>query len=528
MSKLRGNPWAVLITVCLGFFMTILDTTIVNIAIPDIQSDLGAGLNDVLWVVSAYVLALAVLVITAGRLGDVIGPRKVFLAGMIVFTLASAACGMAQEPWQLIAARVAQGVGGALITPQTLVIMMAVFPPEKRGAASAIWGVSAGLAGVAGPTLGGLLVSDGGWRWIFYVNLPIGVATIVAAVLLIPDVRMGEAKRLDLLGVLLAGGGLGAVTFGLLEGERHNWGQVTSFLTIPMIIGAGLVLLVLFVLSQHKTREPLMPLRLFADRTFSLMSFVVLAVSVGLIGLSLSLTIYLQSVLNLSASSAGLMLAPTALAMMVAFPVVGKLIDKVGGKPVLITGLLLYSVSLVGIGVTAQPGNNRWLLLIPLVLAGISQAAAFAPIVALAMRDIADDLAGAASGAFNAIRQIGFLLAVAVVGAVLESRIAAQIGDEVRARAGEVPSPYRDSFVELATHADGGRITAPADVPADVATQMGLLARSAYGSAFTNAALFTLLGCAAVIALALLVSVNVKKVAPSPAEADGKGMADVR
>ncbi|GAA4203719.1 DHA2 family efflux MFS transporter permease subunit [Streptosporangium oxazolinicum] len=522
MSK-RGNPWVVMVTLCIGFFMTILDTTIVNIAIPDILVDLNATITEVLWVMSAYILVVAVLVITAGRLGDIVGPRNVFIAGMIVFTVASALCGAAQEPWQLIAARAAQGIGAALITPQTLTILTAVFPPEKRGLPSAVWGVTAGLAGLAGPTLGGLLVAEGTWRWIFYVNVPIGIVTIVMAFTLIPDIRPGKRPHLDLTGALLATAALGAITYGLLEGDRYEWGTITSFLTIPMVIAAGLVLLVVFLVTQARTRQPLLPLGIFKDRGFSLMSFVIIAVSFGMMGLSLTLTIYLQQVLGLSALQAGLTLAPTALAMMFSFPVVGFLIDKIGGKYVLISGLVLYPISLVLIALMAQTDSSRWALLGPLILAGISQAAAFAPTITMAMQDVQKEFAGAASGAFNAIRQMGFLIAVAAMGAVLQNRLSSELGDEARRQAGQLPSEYRGDFVEAITTAAGGaeagadQVRLPAGVSGELAQRMREIVQLTFDHAFVGALRWTLLVCAAVVIVAGLLSFAAKR--PDPAKA---------
>src|SRR5215475_6121859 len=189
MTKLRGNPWAVLLVVSLGFFMTLLDLTIVNIAIPNLITKLHASLDDVLWVINAYALVLAVLVITAGRLGDLIGPRIMFTSGVAVFTAASAACGFAPSPGWLIGFRAVQGLGAAMLMPQTLTIITNTFPPERRGAAFGIWGAVAGVATIAGPTLGGLLVTALDWRWIFFVNLPIGVIVLIAAFALIPNVR---------------------------------------------------------------------------------------------------------------------------------------------------------------------------------------------------------------------------------------------------------------------------------------------------------------------------------------------------
>src|ERR1700689_3999615 len=250
VRKYRGNPWAVLIVVSLGFFMTLLDLTIVNIAIPNMITKLNASLDDALWVINAYALVLAVLVITAGRLGDLIGPRIMFMGGIAVFTLASAACGAAQSPGWLIGFRAVQGLGAAMLMPQTLTIITNTFAPERRGAAFGVWGAVAGVATIAGPTLGGLLVTAFDWRWIFYVNVPIGAAVLLVTPVIVPDLRLGRRHRIDVPGVLLASGALLAICYGLVEGQRYDWGKINSFLSIPLILGTGVVLLAAFLVVQ--------------------------------------------------------------------------------------------------------------------------------------------------------------------------------------------------------------------------------------------------------------------------------------
>src|SRR4030088_2600412 len=292
----------------LGLFMTLLDLTIVNIAIPSIVDSIHATLDQVLWVLNAYSLLYAVLLITSGRLGDIYGPRNVFAAGIAIFTAASAVSGFAQDPSQLILARAAQGLGAAILAPQGLPIMMSLFPVEKRGGVFAVYGVLAGLAVVAGPTVGGFLVSHYGWRAIFYVNIPFGVITLALAFLLIPDLRPGRKHRLDLLGVLLATAGLFSLIFALIEGQRYDWGTVTGWITILEIGIAGVVLLAIFLLYQwrRQSAEPLLPFAVFKDRNFTLMTLVMAAMGFAILGFFLPLTIYMQSVLGLTALEAGL------------------------------------------------------------------------------------------------------------------------------------------------------------------------------------------------------------------------------
>src|SRR5438309_9409987 len=238
MTSVRHHPMAALGVLVLGLFMTLLDLTIVNVAIPSILDGLHASLDQVLWVLNAYSLLYAVLLITSARLGDIYGPRKLFAIGVVIFTTASAFSGLAQDPTQLILSRGLQGLGSAVLAPQGLPLMMSLFPVEKRGGVFAIYGVIAGLAVIAGPTVGGYLVSHFGWRSIFTVNIPIGVVTFALAMLLIPDLRPGRRHRPGLPGVPLAASRPLGVFCGLPEPQRYDWGVVTGFITIPAIIGA--------------------------------------------------------------------------------------------------------------------------------------------------------------------------------------------------------------------------------------------------------------------------------------------------
>jgi len=326
------NPWPVLLVTVLGFFMIMLDTTIVYVATPSILSSLHASFDQVLWVFNGYLLTYAVLLITAGRLGDLFGPRQLFAIGLIVFTGASALCGLSGDATQLIAARVIQGVGGAMIAPQTITILMAIFPPERRGAAFGITGAVIGVSTVAGPTLGGLIVTNWDWRWIFFLNVPVGILALIGTFAIIPDVRPGRRHRLDLVGVLLSSVALFALVFGLIEGQRYEWGTITGWLTIPMVIGAGAVLFLAFIAWERRQAEPLVPLSLFRNRNFSLMNWTGTAMAFGMQGIFIPITIYTQSVLGMSALQSGLTIAPMSLAAMVVAPFAGRFSDRLGGK----------------------------------------------------------------------------------------------------------------------------------------------------------------------------------------------------
>src|SRR4030081_572800 len=330
MAEKQTNPWLVLLVLVTGFFMILLDTTIVNVAIPAMSAGLNTTLDQILWVLNAYVLVYAVLLITAGRLGDLYGQRMLFAVGLAVFTVASALCGFAQDANQLIGARILQGVGAALLTPQTLAILTSIFPPERRGAAFGIWAGVAGLATLAGPTVGGAIVTYIDWRWIFFVNVPIGIAALVATFAIIPDLRPGRRHGWDIVGVILATSGLFGVVFGLIEGERFNWGQIGSYaITIPEVIIAGVVLLVLFVIWERYQAEPLVPLSLFEERNFAVSNWIAAAIAFGMMSLFLPIVIYLQSVRDFSALTAGLTLSRMSLTWMLVATFAGRFADRV-------------------------------------------------------------------------------------------------------------------------------------------------------------------------------------------------------
>jgi EmrB/QacA subfamily drug resistance transporter len=478
MARLRNNPWAVLVCLCLGFFMVLLDITIVNIAIPSMIDGLKASLDQVIWVLNAYTLTYAVLLITAGRLGDRFGQRNLFTLGLAIFTLASIACGLAQDPNQLIAARVVQAVGGALLTPQTLAILTTIFPPERRGAAFGIWGGIAGLATIAGPTVGGLLVTYLDWRAIFYVNVPIGIVALIGSLLIIPDIRPGRAAGVEPVGVLLASAGLFAITFGLIEGQRFDWGTVTGFISIPLIIAAGVVLLVLFFLWDYRRPSPMVPLSLFRDRNFSLMNWVGAVLTFGMIGLFLPITIYLQSALGFSAIKAGLTLLPMSLVSMLLAPFAGRLADRISGKYILVFGLGMFALGM-GIIDWRASIDSTWLTFLPgAIVAGVGLGCTFAPLATVAMRNINPRVAGAASGLLNTTRQLGGAIGSAVVGAVLQNRLAVSLHDQAVKYAAQLPpqmpSQARQRFIDAFTSAGKGALEVGRNSSSGVANLPGL------------------------------------------------------
>ncbi|HEY1920705.1 MAG TPA: DHA2 family efflux MFS transporter permease subunit [Streptosporangiaceae bacterium] len=531
MRKFRGNPWAVLIVVSLGFFMTLLDLTIVNIAIPSMISELHASFDDVLWVVNAYALVLAVLVITCGRLGDLMGPRSLFAVGVTVFTAASAACGLAPSPGWLIAFRAVQAVGAALLMPQTLAIITMVFPPERRGAAFGVWGAVAGAATIAGPTLGGLLISAFDWRWIFYVNLPIGALVLALTWVLIPDLRPGRKHRLDIPGVVLASGGLLAICYGLVEGQTYNWGTITGFISIPLVLGVGVLLVAAFLFAQwrQQDREPLVPFSLFRNRDFSVMNFVSGTLVIGMMGIFLPLTIYLQSVLGFSALKAGLVMAPASLISVFIAPLAGRMTDKIGGKYILFTGLLLFAV---GMGLTflvAKP-TSSWPDFLPgLLVAGVGMGGTFAPLTTTAMRNVEPQMAGAASGVLNTIRQVGTVIGTAAVGALLQNRLIAAWTSQATSRSRGLPGPVRSQLVagfrnsaksglQVGSGQNGG-VHLPPHTPAPLAHQITLIGQQVFSTGFVQGMRWTVVMPVGMMLLAALSCLAIRSRKPSAAPA---------
>jgi EmrB/QacA subfamily drug resistance transporter len=532
MTKLRGNPWAVLGVVSLGFFMTLLDLTIVNIAIPNMILRLHASLDDVLWVLNAYALVLAVLVITAGRLGDLFGTRTMFAGGIVVFTAASAACGFAPGAGWLIAFRAVQGLGAAMLMPQTLTMITMVFPPARRGAAFGVWGAVAGAATIAGPTLGGLLVSAFDWRWIFFVNLPIGVAVFAATFVLIPDLRTGRSHRLDLRGVTLASLALLAICYGVVEGQRYNWGKITGIISIPLVIIVGVLLLAVFIVDQAVRQkggnEPLIPFELFRNRNFSLMNWVMGTLSIGMLGIFLPLTIYLQSALGFSALKAGLTLMPSSLVMIILAPGLGKLTDKIGGKYILISGLSLFAIGMGWVVLVANTHSTWYDFLAPLIVAGIGMGGTFAPLTTTALREVEPRLAGAASGVMNTTRQVGSVLGTAAVGALLQNRLVASLTSEATARSGVLPANLRTPFVSgFRQAASGGlvggsgssAIKTPPGTPSSVVAELQRLGAEVFSSGYVHAMRWTMLMPIAVVGLAAVSCFGIRRVTSGMATA---------
>jgi EmrB/QacA subfamily drug resistance transporter len=521
MANARTNPWLVLVVLTTGFFMILLDTTIVNVAIPAMSKGLNSTLDEILWVLNAYILVYAVLLIPAGRLGDLFGQRNMFALGLAVFTLASALCGFSQNSTELIAARIVQGVGGALLTPQTLAILTSIFPPERRGAAFGIWGGVAGLATIAGPTIGGALITYFDWPWIFFINVPIGIGAFIATFLIVPDLRPGRRQGWDLVGVALATAGLFGIVFGLIEGQRYNWGEIASYgITIPEVIGGGGVLMILFIVWERFQAQPLVPLSLFEERNFAVANWIAAAISFGMLSMFLPVTIYLQSVRGFSALTAGLTFAPMSLTSMITAPFAGRLADRIGGKYILMTGISLFTVGFSLVAYVAGPDSTWINFLVPAIIAGAGMGMTFAPMTTVAMRNIQPRMAGAASGVLNTTRQLGAAIGSAVVGALLQNQLATALHNQAVAHAGEVPAAFRDRFIAIfsSVSSNGFQIgpnqtgaSLPSGLPPAVAAQLSRIAHEVFVSAYIDAMKSTLVVPVIFLAFTALTTLLIKR-----------------
>lgn len=414
------RPWPALAALCIGFFMILVDMTIVTVATPDIMKELDADTNAVLWVTSAYLLAYAVPILITGRLGDRFGPKWLYLAGLGVFTVASLWCGLSSSIGMLIAARVVQGVGASMITPQTMAVITRIFPAEKRGQAMALWGATAGIATLVGPILGGLLVDGFGWEWIFFINIPIGLVALVLNFRLVP-VLPTHPHTFDWVGVLLSGLGMFALVFGIQDGEQRDWDAL-----IWSLIAGGVVLLVLFLVWEARIRtEPLLPLGLFSDRNFSVSNVGITCMGFAAVAMGFPLMLWAQLVRGYSALEASLLMVPMAVVSFLMAPVVGRFTDKVHPRILTGTGFALTSVAMFWVAAGLDARSGIWPVLVAMGLLGFGMSAVWAPLAATATRNLPMHQAGAGAGVYNATRTVGSVIGSAGIAVLIESRLVA-------------------------------------------------------------------------------------------------------
>src|SRR4051794_8159623 len=412
-----GRKSWTLVAVCTATFMLLLDITIVNVALPAIQRSLDASFSDLQWVVDAYALALATCVLTAGSLADLFGRKRVFLSGIVLFTLASLACGLANDALFLIIARGVQGIGGAMMFATALALISQEFHGKDRGTAFGIWGATIGAAVAIGPLAGGMLTSWLSWRWIFLVNLPIGIVAVVLAGRELRESSDPEHSRLDPIGLITLTGGLLTLILALIDGNGHGW----SSTYIVSLLVAATVLLVLFVLSQTRQGNTMIDLQLFRRPAFVGAQTTAFAISASMFAMFLYLTLYLQNILHLSPLETGVRFLPLSVVSFFAAPLAGRLTGHVPIRALLAFGLALNALAMWSM--SRVDVDSHWTVLLPgFLLAGVGIGFVNAPLATTAVSTVRVERAGMASGINNTFRQIGIATGIAALGAIFASK----------------------------------------------------------------------------------------------------------
>jgi EmrB/QacA subfamily drug resistance transporter len=414
------RKWWTLGAVTFGLFMIMLDNTAVNVALPSIERDLGARLSELEWIVAGYALTFAALLLVGGKLADMFGRRLVFVVGLGIFTASSLACALAPNPQFLIGARIVQGIGAALMSPATLSIISATFPPRERGQAIGIWAGVAALALSIGPFVGGVLTEHVGWSSIFFVNVPIGVVAIVASLLLIEESKdTSEGQRLDLPGLLSSALGLFALTYGLIEVNNYGWtsGRILGALAVAAVALAS------FVVLERRQRRPMLELALFRNATFTGANLVVLLVALSQFGVLFFVSLYMQNVLGYSPVRAGAAFLPMTLLIVAIAPLAGRLSDRIGSRWLVTGGMTLVALQLFyfsRLGV-----HESYTTLVPaMLIGGVGMASVMSPSSAAALGGVPVDRAGVGSAVVNTSRQVGGSIGIALMGAIVAHGIA--------------------------------------------------------------------------------------------------------
>jgi EmrB/QacA subfamily drug resistance transporter len=488
------RKWRVLIVVCVAVFMLLLDITVVNVALPDIQKELNTSFTDLQWVVDAYALTLAATMLNAGSLGDLLGRKRVFVVAIGLFTLASALCGAAQSPAWLIVARGAQGIGGAGMFAVSLAIISQEFHGRERGTAFGIWGATIGMAVAIGPLVGGALTTYVGWRWIFFVNIPIGAACVAAGLRALHETRDEGRGGLDLPGLVTITSGLFALVLGLLRGNDWGWssGRVVG------LFAAGAVLLFAFGFVELRQASPMFDLHLFRIPTFTGAQITAFAISSGMFAQFLYLAIYLESVLGHSAVWAGVRFLPLSLVSFVVAPIAGRLSARIPVRFLLGGGLAVVGLSLLLMWNIKL--DSGWTTLFPgFIVGGIGIGLVNAPLASTAVSVVEPRRAGMASGINNTFRQVGIATGIAALGAIFQSRITSHL-----AASGMVPTRLVNQFAQAVS--SGATQQAIQAVPAQQRAQAAVLADSAFISGLNEILLVAsfVLFAGAVLAFALV------------------------
>jgi EmrB/QacA subfamily drug resistance transporter len=418
------RKWWTLGAVAFGLFMIMLDNTIVNVALPSIQRDLGIGISELEWVFNGYALTFGVLMLTGGKLADLMGRRRIFITGLVIFTVASLFCGLATSAGWLIGARVLQGVGSAFMNPATLSIITATFPPRQRGMAIGIWAGVSAMALAIGPLAGGLITQHLNWNWIFFINVPIGVLAILVTRIVVDESRDTSAdQRLDLPGLVSSGVALFALTYGLIEANTYGW---TSARILALFAVAAIAFVVFVLLELHQ-RAPMLDLSLFKNGTFAGANTVMLLVGLAMFGVFFYNSLFIQNILGYSAVQTGATFLPMTVLIILVAPLAGKYSDLVGSRWLMGAGMVLLSVSLF-IFSRLDATSTFWDILPGLLVGGFGMALVMTPTTAAAMGSVPVDKAGVGSAVLNSGRQVGGALGIAVMGAIIAQAVTAVPG----------------------------------------------------------------------------------------------------
>ncbi len=409
------RKWWTLIAVCVAIFMLLLDITVVNVALPAIQRALHSSFSDLQWVVNAYALTLAAFLLTSGAVSDLVGRKRVFVAGLCVFTIASAVCGFSTTPLMLNLARAVQGTGGAMMFATALALIAEAFHGKERGTAFGVFGAVTGAAVAIGPVIGGLITSGIGWKWIFFVNVPIGVAAVFITLTKVRDSRDPNASGVDWLGLVTFSGSLFLFVFALIQGNERGWGSTRI---LAFLIGSA-ILIVLFVIAELRQRRPMLDLALFRRPAFTGASIVAFCLAGSIFAMFLYFTLYIQDVLGYSPLQAGLRFLPTTLIMFAVAPIAGKLSVRVPVRLLLGSGLVLVGAGLLAM--TTLDAASGWTVLIPgFVLSGAGVGLINPPLASTAIGVVPNERSGMASGINSTFRQVGIATGIAGLGAVFQ------------------------------------------------------------------------------------------------------------
>ena len=412
----------VLLTMCFALFMAMLDNTVVNVALPTLTRDLGAGVSDLQWIVDGYVLAFASLLLTGGIMGDRYGRKRMFLAGLATFTLASLACGLSATTGQLIGFRALQGVGAALLMPGTLSILTVTFPPEERSKAIGIWAGVSGLALALGPTAGGWMVEHVGWESVFFLNVPIGMAGFLVGLKVVRESRSEHARHLDVPGLAFGTGALFSATYGLIEANEKGWGD-------PLIIGAlaiAALLLAAFIRWERRNPNAMMPLSFYRIPAFSAGNTVAFSVSLGMFGTFFFMSLYMQLIRGYTAFGAGLRFLPMTAMIIVTAPNAGRLAQKHGSRWPMTVGLALNGTGLLLLSRVTEA--TPYALMVPVfVMMGVGMGFTMAPMTAAVMNAVGPQRAGLGSAMTNTSREVGGVFGIALLGTILTTNLKAAL-----------------------------------------------------------------------------------------------------